>query len=100
MGAAQVFASASEALDVALAVLASEMLARSWQPDRPGPAGGKTQDRQPEEPRDESGGDDRGSDAGGREDAGDAGDGSGGGDGQPDADGSSDGVFEDRALKL
>jgi|tagenome__1003787_1003787.scaffolds.fasta_scaffold20969327_3 hypothetical protein len=83
-----------------LAVLASEMLARSWQPDRPGPAGGKDQERQPEEPRDESGGDDRGSDAGGREDAGDAGDGSGGGDGQPDADGSSAGVFEDRALKL
>jgi hypothetical protein len=104
-----------------LAVLASEMLARSWQPDRPDLAGGKDRDRRPGEPRDESGGGDRGSDAGGSDDAdrdrpaadgqdgpgedphgqpGDAGDGSGGGDGQQDADGSSDGVFEDRALKL
>jgi hypothetical protein len=105
-----------------LAVLASEMLARSWQPDQQDPADGlKDRDRRPEEPHDESGGDDPGSDTGGRDDAdrdrpaadgrdrpgedphgqpGDDGDGSGGGDGQSDADGSSDEVFEDRALKL
>jgi hypothetical protein len=104
-----------------LAVLASEMLARSWQPDRPDPAGGKDRDRRPEEPRDEPGGGDPESDAAGSDDAdrdrpaadgqdgpgedphgqpGDVGYGSGGGDGQSDADGSSDGVFEDRALKL
>jgi len=71
-----------------LAVLASEMLARCWQPDRQDPARGpQDQGGQPqEEPPGGPGGDP---------------DGGGGGPGEGlDPDGASDEVFEDRALKL
>jgi hypothetical protein len=86
-----------------LAVLASEMLARSWQPDRQDPAGeSEDQDGQSQgHPDGERGRDEPGADDG---------DGAGGDpDGQPDGDGEGgqpgegldpDGVFEDRALKL
>ena len=82
-----------------LAVLASEMLARSWQPDRPdrGSDAGESDDADRDRPA--ADGQDRPGEDPHRQ-TGDAGDGSGGGDGQPDADGSSDAVFEDRALKL
>jgi hypothetical protein len=80
-----------------LAVLASEMLARSWQPDPQDPADGP-QDlgRQPQ-------GDPDGDSGGGDQDGtGDDPDGqpSDVGDGQPGGDGPPDDVFEDRALKL
>jgi hypothetical protein len=85
-----------------LAVLASEMLARSWQPDKQKPSQETEPDDQggrPEEgPGDRPGGDGTGDDP--QEQPGDGGDGPGGGDGQPDGDGSPDGTFEDRALKL
>ncbi len=85
-----------------LAVLASEMLARSWQPDKQEPSQGTESDdqgdRPGEGPGDQPGGDGTGD--GPQDQAGDGGDGLGGGDGQPDGDGSPDGVFEDRALKL
>jgi len=85
-----------------LAVLASEMLARCWQPDGPGPSPEPgDQDGQP-------GGDDTGADG---VSAGGANDGGGSPDGQPGAGGSGTGegggpgegrdeVFEDRALRL
>jgi hypothetical protein len=88
-----------------LAVLASEMLARCWQPDREDPASGpENRGGRPEEPQDQSGGDgvgadDSRSDAGGEDDTDRARPGDNGDD-QPGGDGSPDGVFEDRALKL
>jgi hypothetical protein len=85
-----------------LAVLASEMLARSWQPDTREPSQETGPDGQgggPEEgPGDQPGGDVTGDDLPERPD--DGRDGPGGGDGQPGGGGSPDGVFEDRALKL
>ena len=79
-----------------LAVLTSEMLARSWQPDKQEPpqetAPDDQGDRPEEGPGDQPGGDGTGDDP--HEQPGD------GGDGQPDGGGSPDGVFEDRALKL
>ena len=92
-----------------LAVLASEMLARSWQPDRRDPSqepGLDGQGGQPEgNPGDQPGGDGTGSDPQGQPgDGGDGqpgedpgGDGAGGGLGP---DGVPDEVFEDRALRL
>jgi hypothetical protein len=80
-----------------LAVLASEMLARSWQPDRQDPAGGP-EDRggQPQDHPDGEPGEPGGDPDGQRD-----GDGEGGQPGEGiDPDGSPDGVFEDRALKL
>jgi hypothetical protein len=85
-----------------LAVLASEMLARSWQPDKQEPSQESEPDGQggrPEEgPGDQPGGDGPGEGPDGQ--PGDGRDGPGGGDGQLDGDASPDGVFEDRALKL
>ncbi len=79
-----------------LAVLASEMLARSWQPDERDPAAGpQDQGGQPEGDPGTGAGADGGSDAGADPDS-PPGD---GGNGRPDG-GLPDGVFEDRALKL
>jgi hypothetical protein len=104
-----------------LAVLASEMLARAWQPGRPDPARGP--EDQGGQPRDHPAGGPGGPGGGGAEgDRPGAGGGDGnsgdpdgqpgdGGNGRPDGnpdsqpddlggDASQDGVFEDRALKL
>jgi hypothetical protein len=84
-----------------LAVLAGEMLARCWQPDRPDPGPGPGLDGRPDgngepggEPAGQCGGDPPGGEPG-RDDAG--GDRPGGA-GPPD--GGRDEVFEDRALRL
>jgi hypothetical protein len=89
-----------------LAVLASEMLARCWQPDGPEPSQDPSRESKPDDqgdrpekgPSDQPGGDVTGDDP--REQPDDGRDGPAGGDGQPDSDGSPDAVFEDRALKL
>ena len=90
-----------------LAVLASEMLARCWQPDQkdpvPEPEPGPSPDGQPGAGGDdtgESGGSDAGQEVRPGEDGSspDGGDANPGWDGQPD--GGRDEVFEDRALRL